>query len=512
VELKKTGLASDTQTQKMDGVLKWIETIGNKIPDPTLLFVYLIGLLIIISAALSAAHVSIVNPLSHKTVMVKSLLSKEAAHWFLTEMVRNFTSFPPLGVVLAITMGIGLVEKTGLLTASIKSLVYVIPKWCVTFALVMIAFLSHLASDVAFVIMPAVGAMVFYSAGRHPLAGISTAMAGVGAGFTANLLIATTDVLLAGISSEASKIVNPNVLVSPLDNWFFLSFSVLFLSIITTLITEKIVEPRLGVFTSNVAVKLEDVTVKEKKALRITGIVAALFIIVVALLVVPEGAFLRNSQTGLVMGSPFLRGIVPIILFFFIVTGVTYGIKSGSIQKGKDFSKLMGESIKSLSGFIVLVFFIAQFTAAFTWANMGEVLATAGADFLTNINMVGLPAVFCFMVVGGFCSIFIASGSAVWALLAPMFIPMFMYLGYHPAFIQLGFRIAMSVLIPINPLNPFISICIKVMSEYTNDADMGKYLSLMIPYSVAFLLIWPALFAIWYFLGLPIGPGVFPRL
>jgi aminobenzoyl-glutamate transport protein len=506
----------ETSSPPAGGLFKWIESVGNKIPDPFMLFVYLTIFLVLISAFLSSAGVAVVNPITHKTVAIKNLLSKEALQWFLTDLVKNYTNFPVLGMVMVVTLGIGLVEKTGLLTAIVKSFIFKIPKSCVTLALLFIAFFSHIASDVALVIMPPIGAMVFYSLGRHPLAGMATAIAGVGAGFTANFFIVTTDVLLSGISTQAVKVVDPNMVVTPLDNWIFMSVSVLLLCLVATLITEKIVEPRLGPYIQNnegiLKVNIEDITPQEKQALKAAGVATALYAAVLMLLVIPEGALLRNPQTGLIMGSPFLRGIIPVIFFLFVITGTTYGVKVGIIKRTKDISRLMGESIKQLSGFLVLVFAISQFTAALNWANFGVVIATAGADFLQSINVVGVPAILAFMVLASFIALFIASGSAMWAMLAPMFLPMFMMLGYHPAFIQMAFRIAMSVMIPIMPTNPFLPIFLKCMLDYDPEAGMGTYLSLMLPYSIGYIIVWPLLMIAWYWLGLPIGPGVYPRL
>lgn len=510
-EAKKTASG-----QQASGIFKLIENVGNKIPDPFMLFIYLIIFLVLISAFLSWLGVAVVNPITHKSVAIKSLLSVEALHWFLTDMVKNYTNFPVLGMIMVVTLGIGLVEKTGLLTAIVKSFIFKIPKAFVTFALLFIAFFSHVASDVALVIMPPIGAMVFYSLGRHPLAGLATAIAGVGAGFTANVIIVTTDVLLSGISTQAVKIVDPNMAVSPLDNWIFMSFSVFFLCFVATFITEKIIEPRLGPYAVNgedaMKINIEDITAQEKKGLKVTAIATALYALLLILLVVPEGAVLRNPQTGQIMGSPFLRGIIPVIFFFFVITGTTYGVCTGVIKEAKDVSRLMGESIKQLSGFLVLVFAISQFTAALNWANFGEVIATAGAEFLQRVHMTGIPGLLAFMALSGFVALFIASGSAMWALLAPMFIPMFMMLGYHPAFVQIAFRIAMSVMIPVMPTNPFMPLFLKCMMEYDREAGMGTYLSLMLPYTIGFLLVWPLLMIAWYILGLPIGPGVFPKL
>lgn len=497
--------------QQAGGVLQWIERVGNKLPHPFLMFVYLTMFLAVLSAVLASLHVSTTNPLTHKAIAVKSLLTTEGLHWLLLNMIPNFKEFPPLGLVLTITLGIGLVEQVGLLQTFIKFFIAMVPKRFVTFAIIFLAFMSHLASDAAFVIMPPIGAMVFCAVGRHPLAGMAAAMAGVGSGFTANIFIAGTDVLLSGISTQAVKAVDPNMGVSPVDNWFFMAFSVIFLSTFATLLTEKYIEPRLGRYDGTKKIQLERPTAQETTALKYTGAAALLFIGTVAAMVVPEGAILRNPTTGTVLNSPFLKGIVPLILMFFFTIGITYGTKMDIIKDTSDIPKLMGQSIKNLSGFIVITFAIAQFIACFNWTNIGAFIAISGAAFLQDIGVTGLPAILFFMVLTGFLCLFFFSGSALWALLSTVFIPMFMMLGYNPAFIQMAYRVADSSFIGVAPTNPFLPLFLKYMSEYKSDVGPGTYFSLMIPYAIGFFLIWTLLMIVWYNLGLPIGPGIYPR-
>lgn len=494
------------------GFLRKIEIVGNKLPNPAILFLIMLGLLVVLSAILSSLNVMAIDPITKKQIVIKSLLSKDGLYWFLENMVKNYINFPPLGMIIVLTIGIGLVEKAGLLETVIKGTIASIPKRWVTVTIVLLSFMSHLASDAAVVIVPPIAAMVFYSLGRHPFAGFAASLAAIMSGFTANILIVTTDVLLSSITTQAARLVDPNMVVTPVDNWYFMCFSVFYLTALTTFITEKFVEPRLGVYKGTKEITLKKNTPEESAALRATGIAALLFIAVLLLMTVPEGAILRNQKTGSILGSPLMRSIVPLLLFFFITIGLTFGIKVKRIRNGNDAVKMMSDSLKSLSGFMVMVFAIAQFIAAFGWTNIAALMATGGAQFLTNIGMTGLPALLGFMLFGQFVALFIASGSAIWALLSPIFVPMFMLLGYHPAFVQLAFRAGDTSLNSIMLVNPFLPLFLDMLRQYSEDSGIGTYLSLMIPYAFSYMAMWYLLFIVWYLLGLPIGPGVPQRL
>jgi aminobenzoyl-glutamate transport protein len=503
------GLQPELQNQK--GVLKWIETVGNKLPHPFMLFVYLCVILMVISAILAGLDISVVHPSKGEAVPVKSLLSVEGIHWILTNMLKNFTDFPALGLVLTMTLGIGLAEKVGLLTTVLRKIMTRVPKAIVSYAVVFVGVLGNLASDASLVIIPPLGGLVFLAMGRHPIAGIAAGMAGVSSGFTANLFIAGTDALLSGISTEVAKTIDPHAHVTPLDNWFFMSASVFLLSFIGAWITDKVIEPRLGVYQGEKQVRFEELTDRENKALRAAGIAALLFAAVMAVLVVPEGSLLRDPKTGDFLTSPFLKGIIPIILLFFVTVSAVYGKKMGLITSSKDIPRYMTEAVKDMSGFIVMAFTAAQFIAFFNWSNIGILLAVSGADFLKSIGLTGLPVVIGFTLFTAFASLFITSGSALWAMLAPVFMPMLMLLDYHPAFIQVAYRIADSATNTISPVNPYLPLILAYYQEYKKDAGMGTIFATMTPYALSFLLIWIVQMIVWFVLDLPVGPGVFPR-
>ncbi|WP_421617707.1 AbgT family transporter [Brevibacillus sp. TJ4] len=492
------------------GILRWIEKVGNKLPHPFMLFVYLCIVVILVSYFLNGT--SVIHPGNGETIAVKNLLSAEGIHWMLSDAIKNFTSFPALGLVLAMILGIGLAERVGLIETVLRRMMANVPKRLLSVTVVFVGVLGNIASDAAFIIIPPLGALIFMAAGRHPLAGFAAAMAGVGCGFTANLLIAGTDALLSGITTEVAKTIDPNIVVSPVDNWFFMSASVFVLALIGAWITDKIVEPRLGVYEGKGdSQTVTAMTDAEKKGLKAAGIAGAIYVAIIAFMVVPEGGLLRNPETGAILSSPFMKGIIPIILLFFITVAVAYGLRTGKIKGQADVPRLMGESIKEMSGFIVLVFVIAQFIAYFNWSNLGIILAVQGAEFLESINLTGFSVVIGFSLVALVGSMFIASGSALWALLAPVFVPMLMLLDFHPAFIQVAYRVADSATNTITPTNPYLPMMLAFYQQYKKDSGLGTIMSTMLPYTIAFYLVWILMMVVWHYFGLPIGPGVYSQ-
>ncbi|MBD8071201.1 AbgT family transporter [Bacillus sp. PS06] len=503
----QSSVKANKSKKGMERFLNGIERIGNKLPDPFFLFVYLAVFVMLLSWLVSSFGTTVVHPGTGEELPIKSLISGEGLQYILSSMLTNFTGFAPLGLVLAMMLGIGLADKVGLLETAIKKSILNAPKSLVTYAVIFIGILGNIASDAAFVLVPPLAAMVFLTVGRHPLAGLAAGFAGVGAGFTANFLVAGTDALLAGISTEAAKTVNPDIIVTPVDNWYFMSASVVVLSIVGALITEKLVEPRLGKYTGDVKKELEQANPLETKGLRNSAIAGLIYIAIILLGIFWPDSPLRNEEGGIIP-SPFLSGIVPIVLFFFIVVGVTFGVTTKKITSKSDIPKFMSESMKDMSAYIVLIFAAANFIAYFNWSNLGTWLAVNGADFLTSMNLTGLPVIIGFSVLSAFLNMIIFSGSAQWALEAPIFIPMLMLLDYHPAFIQAAYRIADSSTNIITPLNPYILIVLAFMREYDKKAGLGTLISLMLPYTIIFYTIWVIMLIGFALLGIPFGPGV----
>lgn len=506
-----TTAALPVEDDNRGAFLKELERIGNKLPNPAIIFLILFIVLGVISYFMQLAGVTAINPKTDETLYIKTLISAEGLDWLLTNLIKNYINFPPLGMIIVLTFGLGVASETGFLETLIHHSMHNIPKRYVTLAVVFISLMSHLASDAAIVIMPPLAAMLFYSMGRHPLVGFACSLAAIYSGFTANLLIVTTDVLLSGITTQAVRIIDPTLTVSPIDNWYFMAFAVFYLTAVTTLITEKFVEPRLGVYDpahANGQLQMPDVSEDEKKALRHCGIAALVYIAIVVLLAFPDNGLLRNPQTHSLLGSPLLRGVIPLLCGFLLTIGLTYGISLKKIKNAEDMIQCMSNAVKRLSGFLVMAFFIAQFIAAFAWTNMASIIAMKGAAFLQGIGMTGLPALLCFMLFGQFMGIFMSSGSAVWALLSTVFVPMFMLLGYHPAFVQVAFRAGDGALNTVALVNPFLPIFLEVIRKYKKDSGIGTYLSLMFPYAAGFLIMWYWLFIFWYCMGWPVGPGI----
>lgn len=499
--------SNEAKSSKMSGFLNVIERVGNKLPDPFMLFVYLAVGVIVLSWIISLFDVTFTVPGGEEELVIKSLLTGEGLQYMLTSMLDNFVGFAPLGIVLAMMLGIGLADKVGLLETAIKSTILKAPASLITYAVVFTGILGNIASDAAFVIIPPLAAMVFYNVGRHPLAGLAAGFAGVGSGFTANLMITGTDALLSGISTEVMQTIDPNIVVTPLDNWYFMVVSVVFLSIAGALVTEKIVEPRLGEYKGKVKKEFVPVSAIEKRGFRNAVLVGLAYIVLLVVVILLPNSPLTGDQ-GKIVPSPFLDGIVPLILIWFIAIGVAYGVTVKKIESSRAIGSYMGEAMKDMSGFIVLIFAAAQFIAYFEWTNMGSWIAVSGANFLESLGFTGLAAVIGFVLLTGIMNLFIFSGSAQWALEAPIFLKMFYFLGYEPAFIQASYRIADSSTNIITPMNPYIIIVLAFMKEYDKKAGLGTLIALMLPYSLIFLGTWIVLLLGFALLGIPFGPGI----
>ena len=496
-------------------ILDVIERVGNKLPDPFALFVILSFVVMVISWIFANRGATVTHPSSGEELPVKNLLSGEGLQFILENTLTNFTGFAPLGLVLSMMLGIGLAEKVGLLDYAIRKTILKSPPFLLTYTVVFVGIMGNIASDAAVIIIPPLGALVFYKVGRHPLAGLAAGFAGAGAGFTANLLIAGTDVLLAGLTTEAAKLVDPSLIVSPLDNWYFNIASVFMLTIIGGLVTTRFIEPRLGKYEGG---EIDDeIEAQEDHPRAKLGV-----ILVLALTIVYWGGLFawmlldKNSpltgENGSIMSSPFLSGIVPIILLYFILIGLTYGITVGTIRSSKDVTAKMTEAIQEMAGYIVLVFAIAQFTAYFNWSNLGTWIAVNGAEFLKDINFTGIPLIIGYVIFTALLNFLITSGSAKWAIEAPIFVPMFMQLGYDPAFTQAAYRIADSSINIVTPLFPSMIIILAFMKRYDKNTSIGSYMALMLPYSLTFLLAWIVLLLVFFFFNIPFGPGVYSLL
>lgn len=484
-----------------------IEYVGNKLPHPATLFALLTVLVALFSMIGDLLEWTAIHPANNSEIKVKNLLSADGLRWIYTNITSNFVNFPPLGYVLAVMIGIGVAEGSGLFTALIRALVLSAPKGMITFALVFTGVLSHIASEAGYIILIPLGAMLFHALGRHPIAGLAAAFCGVSGGFGANFLIGSVDPILAGLSQSAAQILIPDIKINAAVNFYFMFISAILITILGTIITEKIIEPRLKVYTGNVEkVNVEEISPEEKKGLKWAGLSALTLIVLLTMTILPENGLLRNPDTKEILHSPFFDGIITSILLFFFIPGMVFGIVVKTIKNDKDLMKHIIKSMGTMAAYIVLVFFAAQFVYFFRYSNLGLIIAIKGAEFLKNIQLTGISLIVAFVLLSAFINLFMGSASAKWAIMAPVFVPMFMLLGYHPALTQAAFRIGDSVTNLITPMMSYFALIVAFAQKYDEKYGIGTIISTMIPYTVLFTVFWILLLIIWMLIGLPVGP------
>lgn len=491
----------------IDHSLNFVEKAGNKLPDPATIFLILMIGIVFISWIFSMMGVSAIHPASGQTITITNLLAAPYLQRMFTEMTKNFVTFAPLGMVLVTVIGIGVAEKSGLIDTALKKFVTAVPKSALTATLVFGGVLSSMAADAGYIVLTPLGAVLFAGFGRHPLAGLAAAFAGVSAGFSANLLLTSLDPLLSGLTTTSAQIIDPNYIVHPTANYYFMIVSTFLLTIVGTLVTDKIVEPRLGVWNSKdveVDNSLTHISSAQLKGLWSAGIVFILFMVFVAFAVIPQNALFRGENASL---DPFYGSLVPLIMLLFLCCGLVYGIVAKTIRNDKDAVAMTNEYMATMGGYIVLSFVAAQFVTYFSWSNMGLVVAIKGATFLKWIGLEGVLLMIGFMFVTGTINIFIGSASAKWAIMGPVFVPMFMLMGYSPEVVQNVYRVGDSVTNIISPLLPYFPIIIAFAKKYDPRIGIGTLISTMLPYSIAFGLSWMIMLAVWLVLGIPLGPG-----
>lgn len=506
-----------------------VETGGNKLPHPVTLFALFALSVIVISGIASLFDLSVVDPRPEGArgrsedgmITIVNLFSGYGLRRLAENFVTNFTGFVPLGTVLVALLGVGVAESSGLITASIRSLVVKVAmsksKYATMFVSMTVVFagvISNVASEMGYVVLIPLAGVVFHALGRHPLAGMAAAFAGVSGGYSANLLIGTVDPLLAGISQEAARLIDPEYTVHAAVNLYFMMGSTFLITALGTWVTDKIVEPKLGVYDPTRALDvLPSTSIEPLSPAEIRGLKWAGFsmLVVSALLfisVYPEWGVLRDPETGDILHSPFMRGLVAVIFVFFFVPGVVYGKITGSLNSDKDVIKGMSASMSSLGLYIVLVFFAAQFVALFGWSNLGPIIAVKGAETLTTLGLTGPEMFIPFIILCAIINLFMGSASAKWAILAPVFVPMLMLIGYSPEVTQTAFRIGDSTTNIITPMMSYFGLILAFVNKYDKNLGIGTIISMMLPYTIFFLIGWILFFLVWVFgLGIPVGPG-----
>ncbi|MCP4679717.1 MAG: AbgT family transporter [Deltaproteobacteria bacterium] len=483
-----------------------IEIIGNALPHPATIFAILAALIVVASAVAKAFDVVAVHPGTGETIAVRSLLTGEGIRWMFENVAHNFVTFPPLGLVLVAMIGIGVAEGSGLLTVLIRALVLKAPKRLITAALIAAGVISHLASEAGYVVLIPLGGVIFLALKRHPMAGIAAAFAGVSGGFGANFLIGSVDPVLAGLTQSAAQIIDPQILISPATNVYFMFVSAFMVVIVGTFVTEKIVEPRLGEYHGDeTTIEIDQLTAREKKGLRWAGISLLCLLGLFVAGVVPEDGILRHPGKD-VLHSAFFHGMITAIMLFFLIPGMVYGWINGTIRSDKAGIKEMINSMSHLATYIVLVFFAAQFVYYFKYSNLGLIIAIEGAEFLSNVGLGGIPIMLLFILVSATINMFMGSASAKWAIMAPVFVPMFMLLGYHPSLTQMVYRIGDSLTNIITPMMSYFALIVAFAGKYDDKYGMGTIISTMLPFSIVFGIVWSLLLIAWMLLGLPVGP------
>lgn len=489
--------------------LDWVERIVNKLPDPFFIFIFFSIIIIIVSYFASATGIYVTNPGTGEKVYAENLISIDFFVRMHTDLIGNFVGFPPLGVVFVSLIGISVADHTGFISTALKWFTSVIPDKFLTAALIFASVNGSVIADAGFVLMPAIGAALFAGAGRHPIAGLVAGMAGLCGGFSANLLLTALDPLLSSFTDVGAKLINPEYNVYASANYFFMIASVFVVTAAGVFVNNKFVEPRLGKWNrdnsdlSDNEIQ-ENISAKEKKALVISMIVFVLIFALIIISIIPENGIMRGDSGSY---TPFYKSLIAFIVVIFLVPSIIYGYITGSIKRLNDISAMMSKTFNTMGPYILLAFAAGQFIAYFNWSNLGIITAVNGAEMLKGIGLQGIWLMLGFLTISSIMNIFIYSASAKWALFAPVFVPMFMLLDISPEMTQLLYRMGDSITNMITPLLPYFPIVLAFAKKYDKNITFGKLVSSLLPYSVVLYIFWVIFLIIWYFAGLPIGPG-----
>lgn len=487
-----------------------IERLGNRLPDPALLFLLLLVAVALLSAALSALTFAEVDPRTGAPIVVRNLLAPDSITAFMAQLVKTFVDFPPLGVVLVAMLGIGVAEHTGFVNAALRSLLAITRRGLLTPVVIAVGIVSHVAVDAGYVLVIPLGGLIFYTAGRHPLAGIAAAFAGVSGGFSANFVPSSLDPMLSGISQAAAQILDPAASVNPLNNWFFTLSSSLLIIVVGWLLTDRFIEPRLAATPLDGDPKdlprEEALDAKQRRALAAAGLALLAGCGVLALTAAPAGSAWRNAA-GLLTASdaPLMRSIVALIFVLFVVPGVVYGYLAGTVKSHRDVIAGMAKAMSGMGYYIVMAFFAAQFIAAFGQSNVGALLAIKGANALREAGLPLQVTLVGIVLLTAFINLLVGSASAKWALIAPVFVPMLMQLGVSPDLTQAAYRVGDSSTNIVTPLLPYFPLVVVFCQRYVKSTGIGTVVALMLPYSVTLLVAWSAWLLAFWSMGLPLG-------
>ncbi|MCD7953017.1 MAG: AbgT family transporter [Synergistaceae bacterium] len=516
-----------SSTSGFDKFIHWVEIVGNKLPHPFWLFVYLTVIIIVLSSICSKAGVSVTYMAAGRagaagkmtTVNVINLMSYEEMRLFLAGFVKTYVNFVPLGLIMVMTLGIGLLEQSGLISAFMRKAILGAPSWAVSATLALVGINANLASDAGIIFTPAIGGAVFKALGRNPWVGVITGFAAGCGGFTANFFVAGTDALLAGITESVAKSAGLDAPTNVLINWYFLIFATFLLTAATTFVTEKYTVKVLGDTAGPLdASELEQhrVTKDENRGLRWSMYTAVVLVILLLVVTIPSGSFFRDPKTDtIVPSSPLLSSLIPLLFFFFFFSGIAYAYGAKTIKNMGEIPKMMQQGLAGGLSFFVVVLPASMFVSLFAQSNLTTILAVKGAEALKAMNLGGIQLLLMFILLSCFVNLFMISGSAKWLILAPIFVPMFAVVGFSPALTQMAYRIGDSSTNIISPLSYYLPVVIGLMEQYrpkgnTQSVGIGTVLSLTMPYSLAYLLVFGIQIVVWYMFNIPLGPGTYP--
>jgi aminobenzoyl-glutamate transport protein len=531
-------MSSDQKSKSRRGFLErslgQVEVLGNKLPDPAILF--LIGLLAVwlLSAVLSRVTFSELDP-QGAPIVINNLLTGTAIATFLTRMVEIFTGFHPLGVVLVAILGVGVAEKSGFIDVVMKWILKRTPSFLLTPMVVFVGVMSSITTDAGYVLVVPLGGRIFHSAGRHPLAGIAAAFAGVSAGFSANLLPTGLDPLLAGLTSEAAGVIEEGFAVNPLNNYYFMIVSTVLLTVLGWFVTARITERRLkgtevdgdgsiegqledidpalaakvAELESQDSEKFGEMTPRERRAMWAALGSMLLFALIIFFWALPEGSALREPESGSLTSyrpmAPLMGSIVPLIFLLFIIPGTVYGIVSKKFKSSEDAVKAMTKSMETMGYYLVMAFFAALFIDAFRTSNIGILLVVKGANFLESAGAPDTLTLLGLMVLVALVNLLVGSATAKWALIGPVLVPLLMLRGISPDLTQVAYRVSDSCTNIITPMMPYFPLVVVFARKYVKKSGIGTITAMMLPYSIVFMVVWTGLLMLYWKVGLPLG-------
>ena len=514
--------ASPVRPSRTDRFLGAVERLGNRLPEPFTLFLILFLVIALVSTFMALAGVTVQVPGAEEVTEIQGLFTPEGMTWFTQNIGANYIGFPPLLTVLTIWLAVGVAEKTGLLAAGVRAVFGSAPSWALPYAVGFVGVMGSVMSDSAFIVIPPLAALVFRAAGRHPVAGLLGGFAAAGAGYSTNIAVTSLDALFAGITTAVTEILpNPGDPVNPLSNWYFNVVAAVVLSVLAGFLIDRVLEPRLvrqgvpveetrlagTVVPDDEPAVTADLTATERRGLAFA--IGSLLLVAGVLTVafVLPGSPWRNEDGGFLPESPLLGSITFVIFVLFMVPGVVYGVVTRSVTSMKDVPRLLEQSVKDMAGFLVLAFVLGQFIALFNWSGVGQWIAVAGAEGLESSGLTGYGAIIGFLALASVLNLFIISGSSLWTIMAAVFVPMFALIGYEPGFVQAAFRVGDSATQIITPLNPYMIVLLTFLRRWEPKAGLGTVIARLLPFTVAFWLVWAAILSVFFFLDLPIGPG-----